>query len=224
MKKLLVRTLCTIAGLLVFSFGTYCTIAANIGLGPWECLSMGLSFHTPFSYGIVHSTIGLTILAIDLALGEKIGLGTLLDALLVGNFVDLFDAMGFMPKLHALLPRVGLFGFGLPVLALGQVIYMSAGLGCGPRDTLMVGLGRRMKHIRIGLVETGILLTALLIGWLLGGPVGIGTLIAGLGSGAAMQLVFSLLRFEPRSVQHESLIDTWRTIIQYTGRRGRSGT
>jgi uncharacterized membrane protein YczE len=209
---------------LVFSFGTYCTITANIGLGPWECLSMGLSFHVPFSYGIVHSTVGLIILALDLVLGEKIGLGTVLDALLVGNFVDLFDVMGFMPKLQALLPRVGLFVLGLLVLALGQAIYMSAGLGCGPRDTLMVGLGRRMKHVRIGLVETAILLTVLLVGWLLGGPVGIGTLIAGLGSGAAMQLVFSLLRFEPRSVHHESLIDTWRTIVQYAGGRGRTGT
>ena len=78
-------------GLFIFSIGVYLTIEANIGLAPWDCLSMGVSGRVGYSYGIVHTVISIIILAVDILLKEKIGYGTILDALLVGNYVDLID-------------------------------------------------------------------------------------------------------------------------------------
>ena len=75
------------AGLLVFSFGVHLTIYANIGLAPWDCLGMGIAAHTPFNYGVSMTLIAVTVLLIDLMLKERIGFGTVIDALLTGNFV-----------------------------------------------------------------------------------------------------------------------------------------
>lgn len=101
---------------------------------------------------------------------------------------------------------------GLFIMAFGQYIYMKEGLGCGPRDSLVVGIGRRMPRVPIGAVEIGVLSLALLGGWLLGGPVGIGTILSTFGVGIAMQIVFRLLRFEPRSVTHEHMLQTMKAL------------
>lgn len=102
-------------------------------------------------------------------------------------------------------------------MAAGQWIYMSAGLCCGPRDSLLVALGRRLPRLPIGLVANALQALVCAAGWLLGGPVGLGTLLSVFGIGAAMQLVFALVRFEPRQVRHESLKDLWAA----PGRRSR---
>ena len=80
-----------VAGLLVFSFGVHLTIYANIGLAPWDCLGMGIARHTPLNYGLSMTTIALLVLAIDLLMKERIGFGTIIDALLTGNFVQMFN-------------------------------------------------------------------------------------------------------------------------------------
>lgn len=81
MRRFVSRLLLTALGLFIFSIGEFLTIQANIGLNPWACLSMGASYHLPLSYGQVHVCISLLIVGIDVMLGEKIGFGTLLDAL-----------------------------------------------------------------------------------------------------------------------------------------------
>ena len=91
-------------------------------------------------------------------------------------------------------------------MALGMWIYMSAEQCCGPRDSLLVGLGKRMPKVPIGIVEVILWAVVLLIGWLLGGPVGIGTLLSTFGAGPVMQLVYNLIRFEPRELKHKDVI------------------
>ncbi|MBQ1331735.1 MAG: hypothetical protein IIY36_02285, partial [Lachnospiraceae bacterium] len=88
-----------------------------------------------------------------------------------------------------------------------------AGQCCGPRDSLLVGLGKRLPRIPIGLVEILLWAAVTLVGWLLGGPVGIGTLISTFGAGAVLQLVYWLIRFEPREVRHRSVIEV---VKEYT--------
>ena len=102
---------------------------------------------------------------------------------------------------------------GLFILAYTQYTYMIASLGCGPRDTLMVGLAKRVRRIPIGAVSIAILGTATLIGWLLGGPVGIGTLICAFGAGPIMQLAFRTVRFDATSIRHQSLKDSFRVVF-----------
>ncbi len=197
-----------VLGLLVFSLGIHLTIFANIGLLSWDCLGMGISLHTPLNYGLSMTAIGVTVLIVDLLLRERIGFGTVIDALLTGNFVQMFNDLNPFPLNENFWIGIVILLAGLVVAALGMWIYMAAGQCCGPRDALLVGLGKRVPKMPIGLVEILIFGGVLLIGWLLGGPVGIGTLIGTFGIGFAIQLVFSLVGFEPRNVRHRSVRET----------------
>lgn len=194
-----------VVGLFVFAAGVHLTIFANIGLAPWDSLGMGMSYHLPLNYGLSMTAMAVAILLIDLAMGEKVGLGTVIDALLTGNFVQLFNDLNPLPANESLVAGLVIMVCGFAVMAVGMKLYMEAGLGCGPRDALLVGLGRRLPHIPIGVVEIGLWSTVTLAGWLLGGPVGLGTLVAALGAGAVMQVVYDLIGFEPRDVTHRGL-------------------
>lgn len=195
-------------GLFICANGTYLIIQANLGLSPWEALSMGISYHTPLSFGTAHTLTALIILLLDVGMREKIGWGTVFDALLVGAFVDLLSATGLLPTQHHLLTGVPMLIAGVFVMALGQFFYMSAGHGCGPRDTFLMAVGRRMSRFPIGAVNVGILALALLGGWILGAPIGVGTVLSTFGLGTAMQIVFHFLHFEPRAVPQRGLLET----------------
>jgi len=201
-------------GLLVFAFGVHLTIFANIGLAPWDCLGMGIAAHTPLNYGLSMTLIALAVLGIDLLLRERIGCGTVIDALLTGNFVQMFSDLNPFPPNTRLWLGILLMLVGFVFMALGMCVYMRAQQGCGPRDSLLVGLGKRLPKVPIGVVEILLWAVVLLAGWLLGGPVGIGTLISTFGAGAVMQLVYNLIRFEPRDLRHRSLLETLRVLMK----------
>lgn len=202
-----------VLGLLVFSFGVHLTIFANIGLAPWDCLGMGIAKHTPFNYGISMTIMALIILCIDLALKERIGYGTIIDALLTGNFVQMFNYINPFPDNKNVWVGIVLMLVGFVFMALGMWIYMSAEQCCGPRDALLVGLGKRFSGIPIGVVEIVLWAAVLLLGWLLGGPVGIGTLISTFGAGLVMQFVYTLIKFEPREIKHKGVMEVTRMML-----------
>ena len=214
-KRIIIKEWIQIAaGLLVFAFGVHLTIYANIGLAPWDCLGMGIAAHTPLNYGLSMTAMSIVILGIDLGLKERIGFGTIIDALLTGNFVQMFNTLNPLPENHSLWCGILIMLAGFVFMAIGMMIYMRAGQCCGPRDSLLVGLGKRMPRVPIGLVEIIQWGAVLLIGWLLGGPVGIGTLIGTFGSGLIMQLVYMLFRFEPRKVQHRSVLEVTKILMR----------
>ena len=211
-KRIFSEWLKIIAGLIVFAFGVHLTIYANIGLAPWDCLGMGIAKHTPFNYGISMTLIAVTVLLIDIALKEKIGFGTIIDALLTGNFVQAFNYLNRLPENRNTWLGIGIMVVGFVFMALGMWIYMSAQQCCGPRDSLLVGLGKRMPKVPIGIVEVLLWAVILLIGYLLGGPVGIGTLISTFGAGLVMQLVYNIIRFEPRKLHHRDVLTVARAL------------
>ena len=195
-------------GLLVFSLGVHLTIRANLGLAPWDCLGMGISYHTPLNYGLAMTSMSVIILLIDVLLKEKIGFGTIIDALLTGNFVQMFNDIDPFPETKNIYIGILIIVGGLALMAVGQFFYMSSAQCCGPRDALLVGLGKRLRRLPIGAVQILLWGTVLLIGWLLGGPVGIGTLVSTFGSGIVMQIIYAIIRFEPRNVAHQSVAET----------------
>ena len=201
-------------GLFIFAIGVYLTIQANIGLAPWDCLSMGVSARVGYSYGIVHTVISIIILIIDILLKEKIGYGTILDALLVGNYVDWIGYLKLVPVSDNVAVSCAMVIIGLLIMGYGQYFYMDAAQGCGPRDSLLIALGKRFPRTPIGVVQTFMVGIALLIGWLLGGPVGIGTIISVFGMGSALQLVCKIMHFEPRDVVHKNVLETNRIFFQ----------
>ena len=209
-KRIIAQWVQIAAGLLVFAFGVHLTIFANIGLAPWDCLGMGISYHTPLTYGLSMTGMGVVILVIDLLMKEHIGFGTIIDALLTGNFVQMFNDLNPLPKNENVLSGIVIMLTGFVFMALGMWIYMKAGQCCGPRDSLLVGLGKRFPRVPIGVVEIGLWAVVLLLGWALGGPVGIGTLVGTFGAGFVMQLVYTLIRFEPRNIKHRNVVETVR--------------
>ena len=211
-RAVIIQWLKIALGLFVFAFGVHWTIYANIGLAPWDCLGMGIARHTPLNYGLSMTAMSVVILGIDLLLRERIGFGTIIDALLTGNFVQLFNDLNPLPENRSLWLGIALMLVGFVFMALGMWIYMRVGQCCGPRDSLLVGLGKRLPKVPIGVVEILLWAAVLLVGWLLGGPVGIGTVISTLGAGAVMQLVYNLLRFEPRSVRHRDVVEVVREL------------
>ncbi len=199
---------------LVFNgFGVYLTIHANIGAGPWDVLNLGLSKSLGILYGTASVAVSFTILGIDILLKEPIGISMFIDAVVVGKAVDYFNWIHAVPRCSSLLTGIPIMLLGLTIMAYTQYTYMIASLGCGPRDTLLVGLAKRMKLLPIGAVSIGLLSIATLIGWMLGGPVGIGTLICAFCTGPIMQLAFSTVRFDATHIHHQRLQDSFRVFF-----------
>jgi len=207
-KPLPLRLLRSVCGLVIFSFGIYLTMQASIGLAPWDVLVTGLTNHLPFIYGTVSLMLCVLLLTIDLLMGEKLGLGTIIDALIVGKTVDLFVWLDWVPISNTLWLSIVLLLLGIVAMSAGQWLHIGTGLGCGPRDALLIGLGKRFPKLSIGMVNAGLLIGVFTIGWLLGGQVGIGTVISVALTGPIMNLVFNLVKFEPRNVEHETLFQT----------------
>ena len=210
---ILINMLLAAASLFVNGFGVYLTIQANIGAGPWDVLNLGLSKTLGILYGSASIAVSCTILVIDILMKEPIGIAMFIDAVVVGKSVDFFNRIHALPVCRAPLTGVPMLIAGLFVLAYTQYTYMLASLGCGPRDTLLVGLAKRVKRIPIGAVSVSLLSVATLIGWLLGGPVGVGTLMCAFGAGPVMQLAFATVRFDATDVRHQRLRDSARVLL-----------
>lgn len=160
-----------VAGLVLCGIAFGLTIEANLGLDPWDVLHQGISNHTGVPIGLVTTLLGLVILVAWIPLRERIGVGTVLNALLIGTVMDILR--GAVPDPTTLPVRWAMLVAGLFLAGPGIGLYIGARLGPGPRDGIMTGLAQRGPSIRV--VRTGIELVALAAGWALGGTVGIGT-------------------------------------------------
>lgn len=214
-KSILRNMLLAAVSLFVNGFGIYLTIQANLGAAPWDVLNLGLSKSLGILYGTASITVSFTILLIDILLREPIGIAMFIDAIVVGKAVDFFNWLHPVPRCASPLTGIPVMLCGLLVLAYTQYGYMAAALGCGPRDTLLVGLAKRAGRLPIGAVSILLLSAATTAGWLLGGPVGIGTLICAFCAGPIMQLAFRTVRFDATGTRHQRLKESFQVL---TGR------
>jgi len=183
----------------MFALGTVMTLRANIGLSPWDVLADGIRLRTPLTFGTAVIAIGATLVLGSALGGVRPGIGTIANMLLIGLFADLMLAtdvgVGLMDG--AIAWRVLLDLAGIATIGLGSALYIGAGLGTGPRDSLMVLLSRRAK-LRIGVARAVIEGTALIAGIALGGTAGVGTALFALGIGPAVDTAFRLFGMEVR--------------------------
>ena len=210
---ILANALIAAVSLFFNGFGVYLTIQANIGAGPWDVLNLGLARTLGILYGTASISISFTILLIDVLLREPIGIAMFIDAVVVGKAVDFFNRMGVIAPCASPLTGIPVMLAGLVVLAYTQFAYMKAALGCGPRDTLLVGLAKRAGRIPIGAVSIALLSLATFVGWLLGGPVGLGTLICAFCTGPIMQVCFRTVRFDATKIHHQHLAESARVLF-----------
>ena len=213
---IIINILLAIVALFLNGFGIYLTMQANIGAAPWDVFNLGFSKSLGILYGTASITVSLTILIIDILMKEPLGLAMFIDAIVVGKSVDFFNYIDIVPKCDSIIKGIPLMLLGLVIIGYTQFLYMKASLGCGPRDTLLVGLKKRMKSIPIGAVSIGLLSTATFIGYLLGGPVGIGTIICALCQGPIMQFAFKTLSFDATKIKHQSIFESFRVFAHKT--------
>lgn len=187
-----------VAGLFVFAVGIVCFLESRLGLPPWDVLHQGLAKRTPLSFGEANVVVGILVLAFAWSLGARIGLGTVANAVLIGLFVLLLQPLHVVHELSEWpgIARVGLLGAGLAAFGLGSGLYIGAAMGAGPRDSLML-VGARRLELRIGLVRALIEISVLVAGFLLGGTVGLGTVVFAALIGPAVEASFWLLSRTP---------------------------
>jgi uncharacterized membrane protein YczE len=183
------------------------TVHANLGASPWDVFHQGLSLKLGITFGTASILVGLVIVASVALGGECVGFGTLCNMVLVGVFADVLMIGGWVPEMKSFVSGLALMTGGLFVIAFASFFYMGSGYGAGPRDSLMVVMARRTGR-PAGLCRAIVESLALCGGWFLGGRTGIGTLISALGIGIAVQIVFTLLRFNVRTVPQESLFES----------------
>ena len=208
-RRELFKVLRYFLGLFAYSFGIVMTLMANLGYSPWDVFHQGLGLHLGIRLGQASILVGVVIVLITVFMKENVGLGTLGNMIFVGAFIDVNLSWSLVPLMQTVVSGVAMMIGGLFVLGLATVLYMGSGYGAGPRDSLMVVVKKR-TGMPVGLCRFCVEGTALFIGWLLGGYAGWGTVISALGIGVAVQVVFSILRFDVKAIHQESCYETWQ--------------
>lgn len=203
------RILRLLGGLCVSAVGIVMMLQSNIGLDPWNVLHQGIETVTGLSFGAATVVAGGLIILISIFLGESFGLGTLANIFFTGPIIDLILASNIIQQQTSFWSGLLMMLGGLEIIALGTWLYMSAGLGSGPRDALMVALAKRLPW-SVGVCRSASELLVTFLGWLMGGTVGIGTVIAAAGIGTFFQINFKLLRFQADALHQETLAESYR--------------
>ena len=185
-------------GLVLFGAGLWLGLVAGLGVGPWDVLTGGLAELLGTSFGRTSIVVSLVVLVVGMAAGVRPGIGTLLNVVVIGATIDLLLASPLLADLGdgPVLLRLAVAVLGIAVVAAGSALYLGAHLGPGPRDGLMVVLHTRTGW-PVGAARGALECAVLVVGVLLGGPVGIGTVLFAFGIGPAVQLAFRLLRQSP---------------------------
>ena len=188
------RAVWLVCGLLLCAIGILCFLEARLGLPPWDVLHQGIARHTPLSFGAANEVVGLVVLATAWTLGARVWIGTISNAVLIGLFIILLQPLHAVQALSEwpLVPRIGLIVVGLMCFGVGTAFYIGANLGAGPRDSLML-VGSRRTGIRIGAMRAMLEISVLLVGYLLGGTVGLGTLAFAALIGPSVEASFWLV-------------------------------
>jgi uncharacterized membrane protein YczE len=194
-----------LVGLFAYGIAISLMIRAAIGVSPWDVLSQGVSLHTGLAFGLVTNIIGVFVLLLWIPIRQKPGIGTIANVLLIGPSAQL--GLWLIPEQTELPARILMFAGGLALLALATGLYIGARFGPGPRDGLMTGIHRRFGW-KIWIVRTAIEVTVLIIGWLLGGNVGIGTLAFALLIGPMVNVTIPLLLVPAAAVRKTEEVTT----------------
>lgn len=178
-------------GIIVLAFGVALTVKAKlIGVGSWDVLHVGLANTVGLTIGSWSIIVGLLILSIDSIVMKRFPkVGTFLDMFLTGIFIDIFNSL--LPNINGFFPQLLAFCLGLLFLGFGSGMYIVANLGVGPRDTLMLLVTHKLGW-SIGRARTTMEISVAIVGFFLGGPIGIGTVIMSFGLGPIVQWALSV--------------------------------
>ena len=214
MKKIMSIIFRLLLGFICCAFGTVMAIQSNLGLSPWDVFHQGLSNITGLTIGQASIIVGLIVVTTTLLLKLEIGLGTIANMIIIGFFIDLIIYIDIIPLSSTLFSGVLMLIGSLVMMAIGSYFYISCKMGCGPRDGLMVALVR-ITGKSVGLIRFIIELSVLVVGSMLGGKVGIGTLITVISVGPCVQLVLKIFKFDVKKVRHKNLKESFVFLNKY---------
>jgi uncharacterized membrane protein YczE len=172
-------------GLTLFGLGEGLLIVSTAGASPWSVLAQGIYLNVGFSVGVITILISAGVLILWIPLNQKLGIGTILNAIIIGLMIDV--CIKFVPTPENYISQLSLALIAVLTVGLGGGIYLVANLGSGPRDGLMIGLQKK-TNFPIASVRAFLEITVMSIGWYLGGTVGVGTLLFAFGIGPAVAL------------------------------------
>ncbi len=194
--RVLTRSAMLLSGLVLYGASSALLVLAGLGLGPWDVLHQGLARSLGGQVGTWSILVGAVVLLAWIPLRQRPGIGTLANVVLVGLTID--ATLAVVPAPDGLALRIAVMVAGVVLNGVATGLYIGAGFGPGPRDGLMTGLAARGHSIRV--VRTGIELTVLAAGWLLGGSVGVGTVVYALAIGPLAHVFLPVLRLADRQV------------------------
>ncbi|WP_186428994.1 YitT family protein [Clostridium sp. BSD9I1] len=201
MKKIILQVFRLFFGLFLFALGVVMTLNANIGVGCWDVLNQGIVRKVPITLGQANIAVGAVLLIINCKLGERIGWSSVANMIFIGIFMDILLINDFVPMVYGGIASVLMILLGLFIIGIGSYLYIGVGLGTGPRDGLMVAFTKRTnKSVRF--IRNSIEICVSIIGYMLGGFVGVGTVIISLSIGYFVQFAFKLFRFDVKAVKH----------------------
>ena len=189
-KPKLTTLIMLVIGLFLFGLGEAIIISSGSGVSPWTVLAQGISSKTNLSVGMATFLISIFILIFWVPLKQIPGIGTILNAIIIASAIDL--TLGFIPKPELIYLKILQASFGILIVGIGSGIYLASNLGPGPRDGLMIGLQQK-TNTSIPLIRTIIEITAVTVGWFLGGIVGIGTILFVFGIGPCVGVGLTLV-------------------------------
>lgn len=192
---------------MLFGLGIALMLGADIGLDPWSSFHQGLVLHSGLSFGRVTQGIGLALIVFSyFAFRERPGIGTVFNMAVIGPWIDLFRSLTWFPAAEGWVWGIGQFMGGVALMGLAVGLYIGANFGAGPRDAFMLGLSRRIGR-SIRATRIGVEVVVLVVGWLLGGPIGLGTILFALSMGPLMQASLRLFGYMPPAADEPDASD-----------------
>ncbi len=181
----------------LFGFGEALLLKSQLGSAPWTVLAQGLAVQTGLNIGLLTFLISCGVLALWIPLKQKFGLGTILNICIIALTLGIFD--GWLPTFTSFVWQISAAVLGVIIVGVASALYLTSRMGAGPRDGLMVGLTQR-TGLKVGIVRTFLEGSVCLIGWLLGGVVGLATLLFAFGVGMVVQVALdTLFKIYPQS-------------------------
>ncbi|MBP1867722.1 putative membrane protein YczE [Clostridium tertium] len=211
MMIILKKSIRLILGFLLCASSTVFMLNSNLGLSPWDVFHQGISNVTGITIGEASILTSVLVVLIGIMLKQKIGIGTLLNILFVGKFIDIINESNIIPVANSLFSGIVMMIIGMFVMGYGCYLYIGCEIGCGPRDGLMIGLSQKLNK-QIKIVRGSIEISVLIIGFLLGGAAGLGTFISAVGLGYCMQVIFKMCKFDVVNIRHKAIMESLEVV------------
>lgn len=201
-------------GLLLYSIGILATLYSKLGMSPWDVLHMGVVKHSSLTLGQASEITGFIIILISVFIGVVPGLASIFNMIFIGVFIDIVQKLAIFRTPDSLIGRILMLGAGILIIGWATYFYLKVNIGAGPRDGLMEGLVKKLNK-PVWMIRGSIEALVLIIGYFLGGPVGIGTLITAGTIGFSVQLAFKIGKYNSKDTEHVNLLVMYKKLRGY---------